>query len=306
MDGSVIIAGAGIMGRRLARHFLRARFRVALIDPAPQALEDASHFIAATQGAETLFTAAPDLAALGPGWRRPRLTIEAVPEDLALKRAVLAGLEAFLAPDSLIASNTSGLTTAALGEGMRHPERLAIAHFFNPADVVPVVELVAGPAMPRARLDELAALLRASGKIPAVLGRELPGFIANRIQHALMRECFHLVAEGVADPATIDDVIRYSIGVRLALSGPFEQRDLNGLDTHLSIADYLYRDLAADTAPPPLLKARVAEGALGKKAGRGFYRWDAARKARAARKEQELDAIVARSRALDADDRLED
>lgn len=297
---SVIIIGAGVMGSRLTRHFLSAGFNVALVDPVTETLTKAAHFLSCCgSGAERL-TLTEKLANLGPDWSNPAVTIEAVPEQLTLKRAVIAELEAFLAPDSLIASNTSGLTTAALTKDMRHPERFVIAHFFNPADLIPVVELIANEAMPPDRLETLAELLRVSGKIPAVLKKEVPGFVANRIQHAMMRECFHLLAEGVADAATIDDIIRYSIGVRMALAGPFEQRDLNGLDTHLAISNYLYADLASDTEAPALLRTKVEAGELGRKAGRGFYIWDAARSEGAAKTEAALADLIGRCRELDA------
>lgn len=299
MDRTVAIIGAGVMGRRLAGHFLRNGFAVALVDPDNQAIESAKHLLTESGLDLRSLVLAGQIGALDESWRACPLVIEAVPERIALKQAVIGALEAFFAPDSLIASNTSGLTTAQLAEGMAHPERLAIAHFFNPADLIPVVELIGAAQMPPERLEGLAAILRASGKIPALLRRELPGFVANRIQHALMRECFHLVAEGVADPATIDDVIRYSIGVRMALAGPFEQRDLNGLDTHLNIAGYLYPELAADPEPPALLRETVARGALGRKAGRGFYEWTAGRESRAEAMEIALARVVGESRALD-------
>ena len=288
----IVILGAGVMGTRLARHFARAGYSVAVIDPSAPSRAKSEEALAQVTGPGPQLFFAGAVSDLPESWQACDLVIEAVPEVLEIKQAALAALEAWLPTTTLIASNTSGLTTSSLCEKIRHPERLAIAHFFNPADVIPVVELVASPTMAAPRLQELADLLAASGKIPAILHREVPGFVANRIQHAMMREAFHLVEEGVADPETIDQIVRWTIGVRLAFFGPFEQRDLNGLDTHLSIASYLYPFLSAATEPFQQLRDKVAAGACGRKSGEGFYRWDEDRLARQARSEEALTRLI--------------
>lgn len=289
----VAIIGAGVMGQRIAAHFMAAGFAVGLIDPNSQALEIASDFMARTGQDRSRLTLAPALSDLAPDWRDTPLVIEAVPENLALKHRVLRDIEAAVSDQTIIASNTSGLMSRDLCAGMRHPERLVIAHFFNPADVIPVVEVIGGPQTPAATTARLADILRQSGKVPAVLKIEVPGFVANRIQHAMMRECFHLVETGVADAATIDAIVQHSLGVRLALIGPFLQRDLNGLDTHLNIASYLYPQLATDATPPAALRSLVDNGALGRKSGKGFYDWDSALNQRAEALEQALRQVIA-------------
>lgn len=299
MPNAVAIIGGGVMGRRLTCHFLRAGKQVAMVDPSHQAIENAREFLASQQVDTGHLTTAHNATELPAHWRDCPLVIEAVPENLDLKRNILAGLEHGFGPETIIASNTSGLTSAEIGAGMRHPERLAIAHFFNPADVIPAVEVIGSATMPRARVEKLAEILRQSGKMPVILQAEVPGFIANRVQHVMMRECFHLLETGVADAEAIDTVLKYSIGVRLALTGPFLQRDLNGLDTHLSIATYLYPELSAASTPPRILQEMAAEGALGRKAGRGFYSWDEAREAQLQASERALADIVSKSMALD-------
>ncbi|RBP88574.1 3-hydroxyacyl-CoA dehydrogenase [Rhodobacter sp. 140A] len=289
MDRLVVI-GAGIMGTRICRHFLRAGHRLALLDPSPEALAKAVGNLRAEGLAPV---GAARLEALDPIWGAADLVIEAVPEDLGLKRAVIAELDRAFRPETLIASNTSGLRSADLAEGLRHPGRFLIAHFFNPADLVPAVELVPGPATRPETLERVAALLTASGKKPAVLKADVPGFIANRLQHAMLRECFHLLEQGVADAETIDRVTRYSLGVRLALIGPLLQRDLNGLDTHLSIARYLYPALDARQTPPEGLAEKVRAGHLGRKSGRGFYDWDSGRDAQLDAVERLLPEVIA-------------
>ena len=288
----VAIMGAGVMGQRLAAHFLRAGFAGSLLDPSPESLEKADIFLKdALPGTDhATFAASPQ--GLPDDWRGCPLVIEAVPEKLTIKHKALTAAEDFFGPETLIASNTSGLTTAQLAAGMRLPQRLAIAHFFNPADVIPVVELVAGPGMAGERLQELAGILARSGKLPAILRQETPGFVANRMTHAMMRECLHLLQVCVADAETLDQILRWSIGVRLAFAGPFLQRDLNGLDTHLSIAEYLYPQLSAATAPADILRTRVAAGETGRKAGRGFYDWDQPREMAVRAAEADLAALI--------------
>lgn len=288
----VAIMGAGVMGQRLARHFLRAGFAVSVTDPSAESLEKAEYFLKDAMPDIDRVSFAPYPEGLPDDWRGCPLVIEAVPEKLAIKHMALAAAEGFFSPETLIASNTSGLTTAELAAGMRLPRRLAIAHFFNPADVIPVVELLAGPGMEEARLQELAAILARSGKLPAILRQEVPGFVANRIQHAMMRECLHLLQEGVADAETLDRILRWSIGARMAFFGPFLQRDLNGLDTHLSIAEYLYPQLSAAVVPADMLRARVVAGETGRKAGRGFYDWDHQRQSAARAAEADLAALI--------------
>lgn len=268
------VIGAGIMGTRICRHFLQAGYRVALADRSREALEKARDFLECPD-APVHFTT--HLDALGDDWRDVEAVFEAVPEKLELKHQVLRDLEDFFTSETIIASNTSGLPTADLTRGMSFPGRFLIAHFFNPADLIPAVEVVPGAQTREDAVDRMVRLLEASGKKVARLNADVPGFIANRLQHAMLRECFHLIDSGVADAATIDLVTRYSIGVRLALIGPLLQRDLNGLDTHLNIASYLYPDLDARQTPADSLTARVEAGDLGRKTGQGFYFWDATR-----------------------------
>ncbi|WBU61675.1 3-hydroxyacyl-CoA dehydrogenase NAD-binding domain-containing protein [Paracoccus albus] len=284
----LVIIGAGTMGVRICRHFSTTGFNCALIDPVPEALGTAR--VELREGNEITFAA--NLDDLRTEWKDAAVVIEAVPERLDLKRQVIADLERFFTADTIIASNTSGLATAELTSGMAHPERFVITHFFNPADLIPAVEVVPAEATKAETTQRIATILAETGKQPAILQADIPGFIANRLQHAMLRECFHLIERGVADAQTIDTVTRYSIGVRLALNGPLMQRDLNGLDTHLNIARYLYPDLSTLQRPPELLEHKVARGETGRKSGIGFYNWDDAQKAQADEKEQLLDQLV--------------
>lgn len=258
----VIIVGGGTMGSSIARLFASKAWTVQLIEPNPELGEQLRERL---EGVEILREITEAQTA--------EVAVECVPEEAALKRHVLRAIEDKVKDGAPILSNTSGLSLADISSEMGAPERAAIAHFFNPADVVPAVEVVTAPNATEAFADTVLSLLRSLGKRPARLARDVPGFIANRIQHAIMRECLHLVEAGVADPADIDEIVRWSIGVRMAVSGPFRQRDLNGLETHLRISRYLYPDLAANTAPSQMLERMVEDGRSGRKSGRGFYDW---------------------------------
>jgi len=299
MQHRVVVIGAGIMGARICKHILRSGHPVALIDPSKEALENAEKTIGNPREALTTHTkidALPDL------WRAAMMVIEVVPEVLSLKHQVIADSEAFFDDSTLIASNTSGLPTAELTKNMRCPERFVITHFFNPADLIPAVELVPGPKTSEAVVAKTAAFLQSTGKKVARLRADVPGFIANRLQHALMRECFHLMATGVADAEAIDLVTRYALGVRLAMIGPLLQRDLNGLDTHLNIARYLYADLDARDTPPETLARMVAAGDIGRKSGQGFYTWDAEQQTKMEQIERLLPELIALAAQVDANE----
>lgn len=260
----VIIIGGGTMGSSIARLFASNAWAVQLIEPNPELGEQLQQSL---EGVGVLSAITASVTA--------DVAVECVPEEASLKRSVLRQIESKVADDAPILSNTSGLSLADISSEMVTPGRAAIAHFFNPADLVPAVEVVTAPGATEEFSDSVMAMLRSLGKRPARLAREVPGFIANRIQHAVMRECLHLVEAGVAEPKDIDEIVRWSIGVRMAVSGPFRQRDLNGLETHLNISRYLYPDLAADTSPSRMLERMLEEGRTGRRSGRGFYEWPA-------------------------------
>jgi 3-hydroxybutyryl-CoA dehydrogenase len=262
MEDRIIIVGGGTMGQSIGRLFRTHGWAVHAVDSTASARDAFARTVpGATTGA--------DLNDAG----QARLALECVPEDLALKQKVMAALDAHMPDDTPILSNTSGLTLSEMSVNMVHPERALIAHFFNPGDVVPAVEVVAAKDVPEGLCDAVMDILRALGRRPVQLYHAPLGFVANRIQHAIMRECLHLVDEGVADPAAIDEIVQWSIGIRMALAGPFRQRDLNGLGTHLSIATYLYPDLSDRHTPSPTLADKVARGELGRRVGKGFFDW---------------------------------
>lgn len=259
----IAVLGAGVMGAGIARVLGRAGHEVRVFDVDPAAAARA----AASAGASA--HASVEAAVAG-----ATIVLEAAPERLELKRALLAQVEAANA-DAVIVSNTSSIAPDALAAGMRDPSRLVIAHFFNPADTVPLVEVVPGPATPAATVERMVALLTAAGKTAVPLAQQVEGFIANRLQAALYREAMHLVERGIATPAQVDATVTAGLGPRWALAGPFEIMDLGGLDVWQSVTDGIFPTLGDASAAPAMLRERVERGDLGAKTGEGFLPRDA-------------------------------
>ncbi|MFC7365003.1 MULTISPECIES: 3-hydroxyacyl-CoA dehydrogenase family protein [Bhargavaea] len=199
--------------------------------------------------------------------------IEAIPENLELKQQFYSRLEALIGPDTVLASNTSGLQPSDLASALSHPERFIVTHFWNPAHLIPLVEVVGGKHTSDSTRDRAMDLLNAMQKKPIVVKQEIQGFIGNRLQYALFREAQALLDAGVADKEDIDAAVTYSIGRRLPVTGPLMSADFGGLDVFKSISDYLFRDLSTLQASGETLDSLVGSGKLGVKSGEGFYDW---------------------------------
>jgi 3-hydroxybutyryl-CoA dehydrogenase len=281
---SIGIVGAGLMGTGIAAVFAAADFAVVLHDTDPARLAGVPGELARLAGelvaggllsqeaAATLPSRVRGVSTIEALAGQP-FVMEAVPEQPALKQEVYVALEAVLAEDAVIASNTSGLMPSVLSARMARPERFLVAHFWNPPHAIPLVEVVPCPATSAAVLERTVALLRAVEAEPIVIRRELPGFIGNRLQYALLREALAIVRSGAASAAEVDAVMRASLGRRLGMTGPIETADLGGLDTFLSIATHLMPELAKDEAVLDLIRERVAAGHTGARSGQGFYAW---------------------------------
>ena len=200
------------------------------------------------------------------------VVIEAVAEDLDVKRTVLAEMSTYA--DGILASNTSTFMPSVLAPSVRNPERFLVAHFFNPPQLVPLVEIVPGPATAESATAEIVDLLNRMGRHPVLLQREVPGFVANRLQAALLREALALVEEGIASPRAIDDIVAAGLAPRWAAAGPIGVTDLGGLDIWEKVSAGLFPGLSNATEPSPLLAALVRTGHLGAKTGNGFYPHD--------------------------------
>jgi 3-hydroxybutyryl-CoA dehydrogenase len=196
---------------------------------------------------------------------------EAVPEDLAIKQALLVRLERIAARETILASNSSSFPISQSGRLLEHPERALVTHWFNPPHLTPVVEVVPGPHTSEAVLQATMELLARIGKLPIHVRRELPGFLVNRVQVAIQREVWDLVERGVATREEIDAAIRGTVGFRFAVMGPLEIHDFAGLDIQLATYRNLVGEIRSDTSAPSVLDGLVASSHLGIKSGRGFY-----------------------------------
>ena len=255
---SVVVVGYGVMGAGIVRSFAGAGFRVAVVSRRASTLADLP------RGVSTSRELPPE---------PPDLVVETIVEDADSKRAVYREVEATYPPATLIATNTSGLPLETLADGLAHPARLVGVHWFHPADVFPMVEVVAGPAAPRATVDRVAEALARTGKEPIVLYRPVVGYVINRLQHCLLHEAYHMIAEGIASADTIDKVARGMLGPRMAVTGLVEQKDIAGLTVHAAAQRSIVPALHHTRVPNPMLQAMVARGDTGLDAGRGFFDW---------------------------------
>lgn len=202
--------------------------------------------------------------------------IEAVPENIQLKIDLFKRLDTLCAPDVILASNTSGLSPTEIASETAHPERTVVTHFWNPAHLIPLVEVVRGEKTGDEAVERSFQLLKQMKKKPIEVKKEIPGFVGNRLQYALFREAQYLLEEGIASKEDIDDAVTYGIGRRLPVSGPLMTADMGGLDVFSAISDYLFRHLSSAEQSLPALKKLVSEQKLGDKTGEGYYKWDEA------------------------------
>ena len=200
---------------------------------------------------------------------------EAAPEKLELKQRIFGELEALTAPDTILASNSSAIPSTEIGRNLKHRQRVVGTHFWNPPHLVPLVEVIQTEWTSDDVVRRTIDLLAAAGRKPVHVRRDIPGFIGNRLQHALKREAIALVAAGVCDAETIDTVVKSGFGARMAVLGPMEQSDLVGLDLTLDISNVLVADLDRSSGPHPFLQEKVKAGKLGMKTGEGFRTWTA-------------------------------
>lgn len=282
----IAVIGAGLMGHSIAQEFACAGYEVCLTDVSEEALEHALESM--RRNLRTLSEAGRlDVGAveripagirmttnLADAVADADLVLEAIVEDLEVKRDLFNRLDELCREDAILASNTSSFMPSSLASANSRPERVLVAHYFNPAHLVPLVELVPSPATAPEVLTTLLELYREMGKCPVVVRREALGFIANRMQVALLREALSIVERGIATFEDVDAVVRNSFGRRLAVAGPFEIADLAGLDVYRAVSAALLPDIESSTEPSKELAARAARGEYGVKSGRGFYDWN--------------------------------
>ncbi|MEL6204924.1 MAG: 3-hydroxyacyl-CoA dehydrogenase NAD-binding domain-containing protein, partial [Pseudomonadota bacterium] len=201
------------------------------------------------------------------------LVIEAAPERLHLKQSIFAEIEASAPRDCILASNTSVMPITEIMGGLTHKDRALGTHWWNPPHMIPLVEVIRTKWTSNAAADAVLALLSDVGKTPVKVDKDVPGFIGNRLQHALWREAISLVERGICDAEAVDTVVKSCFGRRLAVLGPLENADLVGTDLTLDIHNTVLADLEDRNGPSPYLEKLVADGRLGMKSGRGFRDW---------------------------------
>ncbi len=271
------VLGAGLMGHGIAQVFALAGHAVGIYDPVAARLDQVRARIVANlrdlgedEAAEQRVRPCADLVE---AVREADFVVEAAPEDLGLKRNLFQEVEGHVRPDTILASNTSVIPITAIMQDLRERSRALGTHWWNPPFLVPLVEVIGTQWTSRAAIDWTMVLHAAAGKKPAHVKKDVPGFIGNRLQHALWREAIALVEHGICDAETVDTVIKAAFGRRLAVLGPLENADLVGTDLTLAIHKTVLPAIDGRPAPSPYLERLVAEGKLGFKSGEGFRTW---------------------------------
>ena len=282
----IAVVGAGLMGHAIAQVFASKGHEVSLMDVNERVLGEALENIRSNLGflAENGIGTEEDIepalknirttSDLREAATGARFVVEAVCERLDLKQGLFVKLEQYCSPQTIFATNTSAISITEIAAKVRRRERVVGTHFWNPPYLIPLVEVIGGRHTSAEVVDYTFDLLKTAGKHPVKVKKDVPGFVGNRLQHALWREAVSIVDQGIADPATVDEVIKNSFGIGLPVLAPLETADMVGLDLTLQIHEHILRRIDRSMSPAALLRRKVERGELGLKTGRGFYEWD--------------------------------
>ena len=282
----VAVAGTGMMGPGIAATFALAGRQVTIVsrtsEGASKGVATAKSLIevlakngladpAQAKGAvgRLLPSVDPEGAA-----RAAQLFVESIPENLAIKQEFFARLDK-AAPDTILCSNTSGISITEIAAKCAKPERVLTTHFWNPPYIMPLVEVVVGKRTDMKIAEQVVALLNACNKVPVLVRKDVPGQLGNRIQHAMISECMHIVAEGIATAEDVDLAVKAGVGLRFPVYGVFEHADMVGLDLAKAVQDYVVPDLSTVRGASPIHNQKIQKGETGVKAGKGFLDWPA-------------------------------
>ncbi len=275
----IAVVGAGLMGHGIAQVFALAGHDVTITDTIVQNLDSAKSRITANLrdlgDDESAVERVEPCFDLADAMRNADYVVEAVSENLPLKQKLFAEIEQHVRPDTILASNTSVIPITAIMQGLQKRERALGTHWWNPPFLVPLVEVIETQWTSSAAVAWTMELHRAAGKKPAHVKKDVPGFIGNRLQHALWREAISLVENGICDAETVDAVIKASFGRRIAVLGPLENADFVGTDLTLAIHETVLPAIDGRPGPSPYLRKLVDERKLGFKSGEGFRKWSA-------------------------------
>ncbi len=300
----IAVIGAGLMGHGIALTFARAGHPVSVTDPVEEMLQSAPERIG-----ESLHLLGADAAEIAAALANVTLSgsvaeavadagyvFEAAPEKLELKQRIFAEIEAHAPADAVLASNTSVIQISLIMAGLNSRHRALGTHWWNPPHMIPLVEVVKTEWTDPACAQAMHDLLAGAGKTPVMVEKDVPGFIGNRLQHALWREAVSLVENGICTAQAVDDVVKASFGRRLAVLGPLENADLVGIGLTQDIHRQVLFDLESSAAPSDYLQTLLDQGRTGMAAGAGFRDWSeedlAATKARVAEHLRKLEAIL--------------
>ena len=279
--GEAVIIGGGIMGGDIATVFAASGWQVHVMSPSaktraalPVRTEAGLQKLGAPASALQNVKTYEKLADIP--WKNVTFVVEAVTEDLALKQKLFAEVEALAGPAVPLTSNTSNFPIGEVAKGLKRQDRVMGLHFFMPAHLVPLVEVVSGPKTDPKIAESTVALMKQLGKAPIWVKKDVPGFVGNRIQHAMMREALYLIDEGICDPEGVDVAVRYGFGFRFIACGPIMQKEMSGWDTNYLVAEALYPHLCNNQKPSKSVKALMDKGEIGMKTKKGFWSWDEA------------------------------
>lgn len=275
---TVVVLGTGLMAAGIGAGFIAAGRDVALLGRQAGKIAaacDEARRLAAMIGARDAKRGECSGGGIDDwsGWQDATLVIEAISENLDAKKSLFATLDRRVPPGVPIGSNSSGFPISRIAAGLATRARMMGLHYFMPAHLVPLVEVVLGEDTDAGLAERVCALYRDCGKAPVLVRKDIPGFLANRIQHALMREALSLVERGIASPEDVDLAVRYSFGFRYAAVGPMLQKEISGWDTQMRAAEEIYPSLANDVEPVRWLRELVAAGRVGIKNGAGYADW---------------------------------
>jgi 3-hydroxybutyryl-CoA dehydrogenase len=279
---SIALLGAGMIGNGLALQFAKAGYQVSLYSRTQQTLDKAIESVRAnlamllekpvgSKEIEEIVSRIKTTTDLAKSVEKVPILIESIAEDLKIKQDVFKQLDEMCPLETILATNTSVISISEIASKSKNRSRIVGTHFWFPPYLIPLVEVVKGKDTSDAVMETTYQFMKKAGKHPIKCMKDVPGFVANRLQHALWREAISIVEHGIADAPTVDEAIKNSIGIRLAVLGPVENADMIGLDLTLAIHNTVLKDLEASPNPSPLVIEKIKKGELGFKSGKGLY-----------------------------------
>lgn len=281
----VLVVGAGTMGHGIAQVFARKGFKVTLCDQDPEALGKSRAAIAEElnflvsekvipkEDRERAMNNLAQAASVGDVAPHVDFVIEAVTESLRVKQALFAELDKLCQPGAVLASNTSGISISAIAEKTARPERVVGMHWWNPPYLIPVVEVVRGSLTSDETISTVKEITQRLDKKPVLVNKDIPGFLGNRMQYALMREAIFMLEEGVASAEDIDLMVKAGFGFKFPVMGPLETIDMAGFDIYQKVSAYLYEHICNSVESHRIIQEKISKGEKGLKTRAGFYRY---------------------------------